>query len=96
MIRDGIEVKSRTTKDFRDALDALPEDVQRLARKAYLRFSQDPYHPSLRFKRVHPVEPVWSARVGAHYRVLGLRREDRIVWFWIGSHAEYDRVTSML
>jgi hypothetical protein len=27
-----------------------------------------------------------------HYRVLGLREPDAMVWFWIGSHAEYDKL----
>jgi hypothetical protein len=26
------------------------------------------------------------------YRALGVRRDDTIVWFWIGSHADYDKL----
>jgi hypothetical protein len=31
-------------------------------------------------------------RVGLHYRALGLPSEAGVHWFWIGSHADYDRL----
>jgi len=34
--------------------------------------------------------------VGVGYRALGLKVDDGIVWFWIGSHAEYERLISQL
>jgi hypothetical protein len=49
----------------------------------------NPQHPSLHFKRVGRFH---SARVGAHYRTLAVDAPDGILWFWIGSHAEYDRI----
>ena len=49
----------------------------------------DPHHPSLHLKKV---DQLWSVRVGAHYRALGMDGPDAIVWFWIGSHAEYDKL----
>jgi hypothetical protein len=83
---------SHTTKRFRQALRDLPQEVRRQAREAYKLFVRDPHHPSLRFRRVHPTEPIYSARIGAHYRALGTLEGDEIVWFWIGPHAEYDRL----
>lgn len=86
-------MRSRTTERFRRALADLPEHVQEQAREAYRQFLLNPWHPGLRFKQVHPTLFVYSARVGLHYRALGLREEDElIIWFWIGSHAEYDRL----
>jgi hypothetical protein len=35
---------------------------------------------------------LWSARVGIHYRAVGERDGDQILWYWIGTHAEYDRL----
>ena len=81
---------SRTTETFRRLYARLPEEIKRQAKAAYRLFVNDPYHTSLHFKRVHPMEPIYSARVGMHYRAVGIRNEDRIVWYWIGSHAEYD------
>jgi hypothetical protein len=33
-----------------------------------------------------------SVRIGIAYRALGIDVSDGILWFWIGSHADYDRV----
>lgn len=75
---------------------ALPEQVRRQARQAYAVFQQDPHHPGLRFRQVHATRPIVSARVGLHYRVIGLRDGGDVFWFWIGSHAEYDRLLDQL
>jgi hypothetical protein len=84
-------VTSRTTASFRKAFDALPEDTQDRARKAFELFSENPGHPGLRLKQVHATEPIYAARITLHYRALA-RRGDRVwIWFWIGSHADYDR-----
>lgn len=86
-------MRSRTTAHFRKALAELPAEVQELAREAYRKFRQNPRHPSLRFKQVHATLPICSARVGLHYRAVGERQDDdTVVWFWIGSHAEYDQL----
>jgi len=85
---------SRTTERFRKSLAALPEQVRAQARLAYRIFEQDPWHPGLQFKQVHPAQPIYSARVGLGYRALGVRDGDLVVWFWIGSHADYDRMIS--
>jgi mRNA-degrading endonuclease RelE of RelBE toxin-antitoxin system len=85
-------VISRTTASFRRALSKLPSEARRHARRAYRQFKEDPSHPSLRFKSIHAKEPIYSVRVGMHYRAIGVLSDDEIVWFWIGTHAEYDRV----
>ena len=72
---------------FWRAYEALPATVQRLADRSYELLKADPNHPSLRLKRVGRF---WSVRVGLHYRALGVDVEDGILWFWIGTHAEYD------
>ncbi len=35
-------------------------------------------------------------RIGIHYRALALREGDTLLWFWIGSHADYDTLLSQL
>ena len=87
---------SHTSSRFRLAFDALPERVQRSARRAHRQFLKDPRHPSLQFKQVHPTRPVFSARVALGYRALAVRDGDDLIWFWIGSHADYDRLLSQL
>ena len=89
-------MRSHTTARFRALLSQLPGPVQRQARDAYRLFEQDPFHPSLRFRQVHAVLPIYSARVGIGHRALGRREDDDVIWFWIGSHAVYDQVRSRL
>ena len=45
--------------------------------------------PSLAFKST---EPIYSVRISRGYRALGLRDGDLVTWFWIGSHADYDKL----
>ena len=87
---------SRTTARFRKALAALPAHVQERARLAFQQFRQDPTHPSLRFKQVHTTQPIFSARVGLGYRALAVRDQDVYIWFWIGTHGDYDRLLKEL
>jgi hypothetical protein len=37
---------------------------------------------------------LWSARVGLHHRALAVQNDadDDLLWFWIGSHADYDKL----
>ncbi|MCZ6751543.1 MAG: hypothetical protein O7E51_06920 [Acidobacteria bacterium] len=85
---------SRTTAHFRRTVGELPKHVQRQARRAYRLFQKNPNHPSLRFKPVHPKQAIYSVRTGMGYRAVGVREGDEIVWFWIGTHANYDRLLS--
>jgi hypothetical protein len=87
-------VTSRTTAQFRRAFAELPPEVQHQARRAYDLFRQNPNHPSLRFKPVHPKRPIYSVRISPAYRALGVLEGNEIVWFWIGSHSDYDRLLS--
>lgn len=87
---------SRTSSRFWDAYADLPEEVKRRARKAYQLFEENPRHPGLRFKKVHTDAPIYSVRITRDYRALGVRDEQAIVWFWIGSHAGYERLLTQL
>lgn len=89
-------MRSHTTRRFRAALEALPSHIQRQAIEAYKLFQQNPHHPGLRFRRVHPTMPIYSVRITAAYRALGIRDGDELVWFWIGSHADYDDLLSRI
>lgn len=90
-------MNSLTTRQFRELLAALPSQVQQQARDAYAIFEQNMSHPGLRFKQVNPgPPPIYSVRVGIGYRALGTVDGDTIVWFWIGFHADYDKVLKQL
>lgn len=69
----------------------LPADVRAIADKNFKLLKSDPKHPSLHFKKI---DKLWSVRVGIRHRALGLDKPDGVVWFWIGSHADYDKLLS--
>ena len=82
-------MKHSASSSFWAAYRGLPENVQALADKSYQLLKKNPSHPSLHFKSVGRF---WSVRVGLHYRALGVSAEDGIVWFWLGTHTEYERL----
>ena len=80
-----------TTPQFWQLYYALSRKVQQLADKNFALLKANASHSSLRLKKVGHY---WSARVGAHYRVLTTEWTEGLVWFWIGPHAAYDALTS--
>jgi hypothetical protein len=84
-------VTHRATQRFWQCYRALPPEVQQLADANYALLKADERHPSLHFKKVGRF---WSVRVGLHYRALAVEAGQDVVWFWIGHHAEYDRLIS--
>ena len=83
---------SLTTERFWKAFNELPVDVQERAKKVYQIWQQDPYHDSLQFKRVHAKRPIYSVRIGMDWRALGIKDDDILTWFWIGSHSDYNKL----
>lgn len=82
-------MKHHATTDFWECYHRLPEAAQRAADRHYDLLRQDPRHPSLHFKRVGRL---WSVRAGSGYRALAAEAADGFVWFWIGTHDEYERL----
>ena len=85
-------MKSQTTKTFWKQYWALPPDIRQRAQRAYKLWRDNPAHPSLFFKQVKESQPLYSVRIGLAYRAVGLLKADTVTWFWIGTHAEYDRL----
>jgi hypothetical protein len=84
-------VKHLASRRFWECYRALPPEVQRLADANYALLKSDERHPSLQFKVSGRFR---SVRVGLHYRALAVEQGQECVWFWIGHHAEYDRLLS--
>lgn len=88
---------SRLHPDLGRCFERLPDDSRVRAREAYRRFAADPAHPGLRFKRLHSDLPLWSAPLNDSYRAVFVRKtDDEIVYFFIRTHAEYDRLLQTL
>lgn len=87
---------SRTTKRFRKLLAGLPPPVRKQAREAYIAWARDPWQPSLRFKQIHATRPIFSARIGTDWRAVCIRSDNIALWYFIGSHADYDKLIKTL
>jgi hypothetical protein len=85
-------VKSYTDPDFWQLYSRLPKAVQLQAKIAYQRWKADPYHPGLSFKCISKNQSVYSVRIGRRWRALGLREDNAVTWFWIGSHEAYNEL----
>ncbi|MBM3952535.1 MAG: hypothetical protein FJ311_13920 [Rhodospirillales bacterium] len=68
---------------------SLSPSLRHLADRCFDLLKRDPRHPSLHFKKIGRFR---SARIGLHHRALGVESTDGIARFWIGSHADYDKL----
>lgn len=82
-------MKYFASPSFWELHEKLPVSIQQLADKNFDLLKSDPNHPSLHLKKAGAY---WSVRVGIKYRALGVNVDDGILWFWIGTHAEYDKM----
>jgi len=89
-------LKSSLSSTFLTQFAALPSDIQSLARRNYRLWKKNHAHPGLQFKRVGKRTESYSIRIGLGWRALGVKSGDAIVWFWIGSHANYDKLVDNL
>lgn len=83
-------MRSVTTLRFRLAYTRLPVRIQEATKQAYFQWKQDKAHPSLHFKLIR--DTIYSARISIKYRGLAVKQGDTYIWFWVGSHADYDQL----
>ena len=82
-------MKHFASSSFWDNYDKLPPSIQELANRSFDLLKKNPRHPSLHVKKVGRH---WSARVGKRHRALAVEIEDGLIWFWIGTHSDYDKL----
>jgi len=78
-----------TSPSFWSAYEVLPTSAQKIADRNYEILKINPKYPSLHFKKI---KRYWTIRAGIHYRALAVEVEGGLLWFWIGSHTEYDKL----
>lgn len=82
-------MKHFATSAFWESYERLPKSVRATADKNYELLKANPRHPSLHLKKVGKY---WSVRAGLGYRALATEVEGDLIWFWIGSHKDYDEL----
>jgi len=88
-------VESFTVKSYWQAFKELPENIQRHTDRKFDLWKQNPFHPSLNFKCVNTEYNIWSARITIDYRALAVKKENSVIWYWIGSHKKYERLLNI-
>ena len=83
-------MKHFASPKFWRLLRSLPKPVRELAKKNFELLKENPRHPSLHFKKVGKFH---SARVGIAHRALAIESAEDLIWFWIGDHSDYDKLT---
>ncbi len=89
--------QNRTTSGYREQYKRLPRDVQELTRKVALRFHTDPQLRSLRHHQLKDCKTgshkpgTWSVGITMQYRALYVKDGDINIWYWIGTHAAYNK-----
>ncbi len=87
------------TASYRQMLGHLPAWVASLADHAFVKFRDNPAHPSL---KLHPLSSdgrgrhragSFSVSVNRQYRAIYAVDGETNVWYWIGTHNDYDVFT---
>jgi len=89
-------ISSHTTADFWKCFKHLPPSAKLQATLYYKKWYRDPFCQSLQFKRIGKKNAIYSVRVGLRWRALGLMDDEEIIWFWIGSHEDYNNIIKRL
>ncbi len=89
-------MRSVTTERFRKAYQHLPIGIKLKAKVAFSMWKESPRHPGLRFRKIHDQKEVFSVRIGISWRALGVKKGNTMIWFWIGSHEDYNNLIGNL
>lgn len=82
-------MKHFTSIAFWEHYELLPTSIRQVADKNFELLKANPDHPSLHLKKVGRY---WSVRVGRKHRAIAVEIEEGLLWFWIGTHSEYDKL----
>ncbi len=85
-------MESKLTKQFLEKLQKLDPKVQALAKKSFELWKENPEHVKFKKLKASAQYDIYSAQVSESFRSICYKDNDNkcYVWFWIGSHAEFD------
>lgn len=92
-------MNSEALPEFWECFGALPASIRIKAGKAFALWQVNPKHRGLHFKKVNDRKPyLFSVRIDLKHRALArlviVDDVETFLWFWIGSHDEYDLILS--
>ena len=87
---------SKASSRFWKAFEKLPSEVKAKAKEAHKLWMSDPRHPSLQFKKIHDRSNIYAVRIDLNWRALCVKEGNEFIWFWIGTHADYERILTQV
>ena len=87
------------TKEFKEQYDRLPARIRELADRAFALFRENPNHPSLELHNLHDTARGSHRRnsvavsITRQYRAIFAQDDGDNVWYWIGTHSDYNGFT---
>jgi hypothetical protein len=81
---------------FQALFAALPQEIQQLARDTFRQFVANPAHPSLRHHQLMDTSKgshtagSCSVSITMKYRAIYRTDGNTRVWYWIGTHNDYE------
>ena len=93
------KIISKKTDTFNKLFSRLDKDIQEIAKESFLKWKDNPM--SVHFKPLQQSNnTVYSAQVNSRFRALAKKTTENgkpsYVWFWIGSHEDYNNVLNRL
>ena len=94
--------RNRRTSNFKAQFEKLPQSAQKAAHEAFKLFCSSPTHPAL---QSHPLKDTHKGRhkkgsisvtVTYRYRAIYVVDGDTNVWYWIGTHEDYNSFTGRM
>jgi len=82
-------LKHFAAPSFWKTYERLPVNIRKVADQCYEILKSNPRHPSLHFKKIGKYS---SVRVGLYFRALAVEIPDGLLWLWIGTHDEYQKM----
>lgn len=84
-------MENRRTKSYWKCLDKLGVNIDALLERTYDTWLNEPQSNGLEFTFLHDDPLVARVRVGDHYRAIMVIDGETAVWFWIGTHEDYNK-----
>jgi len=76
------------TENFVLRYQKLPKSIQKKVDKQIINLSKNFLYPSLRTKKLKGFDDWWEFRVDYHYRMIGKKMADTIIFHSVGPHDE--------
>jgi len=87
---------SQTTQPSGNVIENFLNRQGRKQEKHIESTKKNPYHPGLHFMQTHSTRAIFSLRITKDYRVSGVQQDKKMIWFWIGSHSDYNNLLKQL